>query len=439
MLMVDDRVKRVLADIHGAGVAAASGWGLIVQNARFTDGCLHYADGDESIAWPIPVEGRLLVVGAGKAAASLARGLEHVLGDRIDDGCVIVKYGHGEALRRIRIVEAAHPIPDAASVAGTEQVAATLRGLRPQDRVIVVLTGGASALLVAPVEPLLLADKARASDLLIACGASIEEINTVRRRLSKVKGGGLLAQIEPACSLTLAISDVPSRDIAMIGSGPSVQAGALPGDALAVVERYGLADALPAAIMEVLRTAPSASRAMVGGNGAAKHRYLILADSNSALAAAGARAAALGYAVTVIEKGMQGDTHDAARAFARSVAAQRGKPTALLAAGETTLRVSGQGRGGRNQEFALVSALELAGITGVAMLASGTDGTDGPTEAAGAFVDGSSARRAEALGIDPRAALADNDSNTLFAALEDLHVTGPTGTNVMDLVVGVTG
>ena len=207
--MVADRIKQTLADIHGAGVAGASGYDLIVRHARFEEGCLQYAAGTNALAWLIPADGRLLVVGAGKAAASLARGLEHVLGERIDGGCIIVKYGHGEALERIRIVEAAHPIPDGASVSGTEQLLATLEGLRPQDRVIVALTGGASALMVAPVDPLKLADKARVSELLIASGASIEEINTVRRRLSKVKGGGLLQAIEPASSLTLAISDVP--------------------------------------------------------------------------------------------------------------------------------------------------------------------------------------------------------------------------------------
>ena len=431
--MVAERIKRTLADIHAAGVAGASGYDLIVRNARFRDDRLVYTDAAGSLEWLVPADGRLLVVGAGKAAASLARGLEHVLGDRIDGGCIIVKYGHGEALRRIRIVEAAHPIPDASSVSGTEQLLATLEGLRPQDRVIVVLTGGASALMVAPVEPLNLADKARVSELLIASRASIEEINTVRRRLSRVKGGGLLAAIEPASSLTLAISDIPTRDVAMIGSGPTVPTDAPDGDALAVVERYGLADALPEAVLAVLR-----SRSVTPAHApSARHEHRILADSDSALAAAGARADALGYAVTVVDHAMTGDTHEVARAFARSIVERRGRPTALLAAGETTLTVRGRGRGGRNQEFALVSALALSGVADVAMLASGTDGSDGPTEAAGAFVDGSSADRAAALGVDPRAALADNDSNTMFAALDDLHVTGPTGTNVMDLVVGL--
>jgi len=243
-----------------------------------------------------------------------------------------------------------------------------------------------------------------------------------------------LAAIHPASSLTLAISDVPTRDVAMIGSGPSILANAPPGDAMALVERHNLAEALPAAAVAVLR-APPAPRASVP---AANHRHVILADSGSALAAAGAHAHAMGYAVAVIDDAMNGDTHENARAFARALVERRGKPTVLLAAGETTLKVTGRGRGGRNQEFALVSALEFAGVDLVAILASGTDGTDGPTEAAGAFADGSSVARARMLGLDARAALADNDSNTFFAALDDLHVTGPTGTNVMDLVVGLT-
>jgi hydroxypyruvate reductase len=437
--MVKARRKSTLADIHAAGIAAASGFELICRNSKFADGVWRYDDGISSLKWEIPSDGRLIVVGAGKAAASLARGLEVVFGDRIDGGCVVVKYGHAEHLERIEIVEAAHPIPDEASVTATHRVIETVTGLSSRDRVIVALTGGASSLLVAPVAPLTLADKAMVSEVLIASGASIEEINTVRRRLSNVKGGRLLDSIGPAPSLTLAISDVPTRDIAMIGSGPSVRSDANDDTerSLAILGHYGVMHGLPAAVLEVL-TATSDGRRSFTPESEPDHRYMILADSNSAIEGARAHAEALGYEVTVVDRALQGNTHLAARRFADALIGQVGlQPQILLAAGETTLKVSGNGRGGRNQEFALVAALALEGVPGVSLLASGTDGTDGPTDASGAFADGETVARARNADLDLAAALANNDSNTFFSALGDLHVTGPTGTNVMDLIIGM--
>ncbi|WCT74158.1 DUF4147 domain-containing protein [Sphingomonas naphthae] len=429
--MVDDSLKAILADIHRAGVVAASGQDLILRHSRFDGDGWTYGDGADALRWDIPRDGKLVVVGAGKAAASLAEGLEAVFGDRIDRGCVVVKYGHGGDLRHIRLLEAAHPIPDAASVAATRAMRECLEGLGPDDRVIVALTGGASSLLVAPRPPLTLADKARVSELLIASGASIEEINRVRRRLSEVKGGGLLDGMGGASSLTLAISDVPTRDLAMIGSGPTVRPD--PGDEppMAVIDRYGIADRLPAAVLALLEEEPETPALPAG-----RHEHLILADSGSALTGAAARAEALGYAVTVFDDAMTGNTHDAANRFAEALIAGRG-PSVLLAVGETTLKVTGSGRGGRNQEFALVAAKALEGTADVALLSSGTDGTDGPTDAAGAFVDGDTIGRSLAAGLDPATTLANNDSYTLFGRLGELHMTGPTGTNVMDLVVGI--
>ena len=418
--MVARRVKHILSQVHAAGVAGASGYNRVVEHARFEAGCFSYDDGHQSAYWPIPADGRLIVVGAGKAAASLARGLEFVLGERIDGGCIVVKYGHREELRRVSVIEAAHPIPDQAGIAGTEQLLAALAGLRAQDRVIVALTGGASALLVSPVEPLQLADKALVSQVLIGSGASIEEINTVRRHLSRVKGGGLLEAIDPASSLTLAISDVPTRDPAIIGSGPTVPPGATD-DPWAIIERYDLAEALPPPVVQALRSTRRRRQLPLVG----EHQHLIVADSGSALAAASERARSLGFDVAVVDDDLRGDTHQAARAFADQVILRRGEATVLLAAGETTLQVRGRGIGGRNQEFALVSAMALAGVSDAAVLASGTDGTDGPTTAAGAYADGYSTERALAIGMNPAGMLMANDSNAFFTALGDLHVTGP--------------
>jgi glycerate-2-kinase len=232
--------------------------------------------------------------------------------------------------------------------------------------------------------------------------------------------------------MTLMISDVPGDDPATIGSGPTFPDISTPEQAIAVLHKYGLLDRVPPAILATLRNPPSPRVAMAPE----RHRHILLADSGTALAAARAAAVERGYRVEVVDAHLTGDTHAAARRFATAMRAAE-RPSVLLAAGETTLKVSGRGRGGRNQEFALIATHALEGVAGATLLASGTDGTDGPTDAAGAFADGRTLTRARAQGLDPGAMLADNDSHRFFAALGDLHITGPTGTNVMDLVVGV--
>ncbi|MEI6281411.1 MAG: DUF4147 domain-containing protein [Alphaproteobacteria bacterium] len=429
--------KAVLTDIFGAALSAVQGRSLIALRSRL-EGETWVGDfGGQILRWPLPPGGRVLVVGAGKATASLARGLEAVLGARIDDGLIVVKHGHAELLERIRTVEGGHPIPDAAGETGTRAMLALIDDLTPNDRVFVLLTGGASALLAAPIEGLTLADEAAVTDLLLCSGAAIEEINTVRKRLSRVKGGGLLRAIAPAQCVTLIVSDVPSNDPGMVGSGPTIPDQASQGAALAVLDRYGLADRVPAAVIRHLRDAPVPVASPNSGP------VILLANSDTAVDAALACASAQGLEIAWIDRHMDGNTHAAANAFVdqlKAAAVRRragGAPMVLLAAGETTLKVVGTGKGGRNQEFALVAARLLDGEANVALLAAGTDGTDGPTDAAGAFADGETAARARTAGVDLAAALASNDSYPAFAALDDLLITGPTGTNVMDLVIGV--
>jgi glycerate 2-kinase len=429
-----DTRREALVDIFEAGVRAAHGESLLAAHGRFDGRALTYARGRDRAQLDIPSEGRLVVVGAGKAAAGLGAGLEAVLGDRIDAGRLVVKYGHGAPLRRIEVLEAAHPVPDAAGEAATWRVLEMVAGLGPQDRVIVLITGGASALLVAPAEGVTLEDKQAVTELLLRSGAAIGEINAVRRRLSRVKGGGLLRAIAPARSLTLMISDIPDGNPVLVGSGPTFPDPSPPGEALEIVERLGLAERLPAHVVE--RLAKPAPRPPL-----TEAAHLVLADSASALTAAARRAERLGYAVKIVDPRMTGDVHARAHDFVHALqtASALGEPTVVLSAGEPTLTVRGHGKGGRCQEFALVAARALDGAVGAALLAAGTDGTDGPTDAAGGFADGSSAARAAALGVDLTAALDDNDSNAALGALGDLFVTGPTGTNVMDLVVGVAG
>ena len=430
--------RAILRDIFASAIEAVRGADLIRSRSSFVGNAWTYEHGGTRIAWPIPTGGRLLVVGAGKAAASLALGLEQILGERVDGGALVVKYGHVEPLKRITQYEGGHPVPDAAGLAGTGAVLRLLEGLTPDDRVFVALTGGASSLLLAPADGLSLADKVQATEVLLASGASISEINTIRKLLSKVKGGGLLSAIGPAQSMTLMISDVPISDPAMIGSGPT-WADTVDGEqALAIIDKYQVAGRMPPAIVKRLEMATANC-----ARDNRRARHLILAESADAIDAAAERARALGFAVSVVDRRMEDDTHSAASRFAVAVraAAQArawgGPATILLAGGETTLKVVGTGKGGRNQEFALVTALALEGTGGVAILAAGTDGTDGPTNAAGAFADGETCARVARVGLDPRAYLANNDSYGLFSSLGDLLVTGPTGTNVMDLVVAL--
>jgi glycerate 2-kinase len=427
--------RSLLRSIFLEALESVRGERLIEALGGPDGGCWRIRRNGLSIDFPLPVDGRLVVVGAGKAVGSLAKGLEAVLGDRIDDGCIIVKHGHRETLSRIRQLEAGHPIPDMAGVRATEELLRTVDGLTERDRVIVLLTGGASALMVAPVEGVTLQEKAVATDMLLRSGASIEEINWVRKRLSRVKGGRLLDRMGQASVLTLLISDVPSGDDSMIGSGPTIRPRS---DERApdIFARYGLADHAPASVLHRLAQEDPASAAR---HDPRREAALLLADSGTLVRAVHDVAARKGLAVADFDTRMTGNTHEAARAMAAALreTPHGVRPRLLVSAGETTLQVTGHGKGGRNQEFALVASLAMEGAADVALLAAGTDGTDGPTDAAGAFADGLLGARAAAAGYDPAEALARNDSYALFERTGDLFRTGPTGTNVMDLVLGL--
>jgi glycerate 2-kinase len=314
---------------------------------------------------------------------------------------------------------------------------------RPEDRIFFALTGGASALLVAPAEGLTLADKIRTTDLLLRSGATIREMNAVRKHLSAVKGGRLLQQMAPTFVLVFVVSDVIGDDLSPIGSGPLTADPTSFDDCLEIVHRYGLEAKLPASVLARLQ---SGSRGLVpetpkpGDPLFRSAHHVVLANNEASLRASLEAASAMGYDASLFGKDLEGDVHEVAIAFAERLKALRaagGPPRALLAGGELTLEVRGQGRGGRNQEFALVAARELAGVPGVVLLSAGTDGTDGPTDAAGAYADGDTWENARAGGLDPEQILTENDSYRLFDRLGDLLRTGPTGTNVNDLVVGL--
>lgn len=389
---------------------------------------------------------RIWVVGAGKAAAPMAQAVESLLGKRVAGGAVLTKYGHGARLRRVSLHEAAHPVPDEAGVAGAAAIAAIVDQAQEGDLVLALISGGASALMVSPAEPLCLADKQETTRLLLASGASIHEMNAVRKHLSALKGGQLARRAAPARVWALLLSDVIGDDLDVIGSGPCAPDASTFGDAVAVLTRYGILDQVPQPVRERLQQGaagafpetPKPGDALFAGV-----RNVVVGSNAQAVEAAAAMARELGYRPLVLTTRLDGEAREQARmlaAIAREVRAS-GRPVkapaCLLAGGETVVTLRGDGKGGRNQEFALAAAIALEGSSGITILAAGTDGTDGPTDAAGAVVDGDSVRKARVAGFTAAEVLARNDSYPLLQATREAVMTGPTGTNVMDLYLAL--
>jgi hydroxypyruvate reductase len=387
---------------------------------------------------------RVVLVGGGKGTAPMARAVETVLGGVLEEGRIVVKTGHGLELRKTRITEASHPVPDAAGVGGTRQILELLRDCTADDLVIVALSGGGSALLPAPYTPLELEDKREATRLLLECGATIGEINTLRKHLSLIKGGRLAQIAHPATVVTLILSDVVGDPPDVIASGPTTADSTTFRDCLEIVERYRLAGRLPAGVEKVLREGAAGDireTPAAGDPVLERVQNVIVGNNRAALQAACERARRLGYASLVLSSRIEGEAREAGRVLAaiarecEDSGSPLAPPAAILAGGETTVTLRGGGKGGRNQELALACALALEGCSGVAVLSAGTDGTDGPTDAAGAFADGDTCRRARVAGLDPRAFLARDDSYEFFRSLGDLFITGPTRTNVMDMMI----
>ncbi len=386
---------------------------------------------------PPPPAGRLVVVGAGKAAAAMALAVEtHWTGDPEKlSGIVVTRYGHSAPTRRIEVVEASHPAPDAAGQQAATRILDAVTGLTADDLVLVLLSGGGSALLAAPMAGITLTEKRAVTQALLACGASIGEINCVRKHLSAIKGGRLALAAGPARVLTLAISDVPGDDLSTIASGPTVPDPTTCTDALEIVDRYGLL--LPAAARDALLSG-AAETPKPGAEGFSRCESHIIATAQSALAAAAGVARGQSITPLVLGDAIEGEAREVARVLggiALSCAAHGvplAAPCVLLSGGETTVTVKGHGRGGRNAEFLLGLALALGGHPGIHAIACDTDGIDGSEDNAGALLAPDTAARAAAAGIDLRRRLAENDAYGVFAALGDLVVTGPTRTNVND-------
>lgn len=381
----------------------------------------------------------VLVVGGGKAGAPMAAAVETILGDSITAGHVNVKYGYTTPTRRITVHEAGHPVPDEAGVEGTRMMLDLLRDVSPEDLVLCLISGGGSALMTQPVEGVSLEDMQALTGLLLRSGAPIQAMNAVRKHLSGVNGGQLARLAYPATVITLILSDVVGSPLDVIASGPTVPDPTTFSDALAVLDQYDIIHEVPESIRHYLSVG-AVETPKTGDPVFARVHNVIVADNAAAARAAAARAEVLGFHTLMLSTYVEGEAREVAKvlsALAKQIAATNqplAAPACLLLGGETTVTVRGTGRGGRNQELALAAALAVQGLDRVMIASLATDGSDGPTNAAGGVVDGTTVQRGQALGLDARTALVTNDAYPYLEAVDDLLVTGPTNTNVNDLM-----
>lgn len=388
--------------------------------------------------------GRLLAVGFGKAACAMAKALEASLGEEPYDGLVITKYGHCTRDRpeRTRLFEAGHPIPDENGLKATARAIGLLRAAGAETLVLCLVSGGGSALLVSPVEGIALREKQEVTEMLLRAGADINELNTVRKHLSRVKGGRLAELAHPAGVISLILSDVIADRLDVIASGPTAPDGSTYADALKVLGKYRLTGRVPKGVMEILRKGGEGllpETPKPGDRVFERVENIIIGNNKMALEAAREGAIKRGFQTEVISSELTGEAREAGAWLAeKAVEAMKRAPRkrlCLISGGETTVTVRGHGKGGRNTELALAFAMDVDEVEGISLLSAGTDGTDGPTDAAGAIVDGKTISIARSKGIDPERHLAENDSYNFFKKAGGLLVTGPTGTNVMDIQI----
>jgi glycerate 2-kinase len=401
-----------------------------------------------NLSYDLRPDRRIFVIGAGKASARMAVVLEKILRERIFSGIVITKKGYGIPLNKVELLEGGHPLPDRGGLEATQKIVKLLSHTTKDDLVILLLSGGGSSLLISPIPGINLKDKIKLTEQLLRCGANIKEINAIRKHISSVKGGRLAQMAQPSSVLTLILSDVIGDRIDSIASGPTAPDRTTFSDCLKIVHKYQLEDKIPPAIYQHLK---SGSEGKVGetlksGNPIFKKVTNVIIGSNRiALQAAKDKAEDLGYHTWVLPRPVAGDTTKAALDHIDLIRKIKyeGKPVrppaCVISGGETTVKIKGNGLGGRNQEFTLVGAMGIEGMDNIVFLSAGTDGTDGPTDAAGAICDGETIKRGLRKGLDPKRYLDENDSYHFFQGLKDLIITGPTYTNVMDIHLGLIG
>lgn len=432
-----------LRSITLAGVAGADPEQVLRSRVWLEGQRLHIDD----TVYDLTQFDRVLLLGAGKAAARMATVLESILGDALTAGVVVVKHGHLEPLQRVRLMEAGHPVPDAPGILGATALLEAAHEATDRDLVLFALTGGASAVTPLPAEGITLTEKQEATSLLLSCGASIHEVNAVRKHLSRFKGGQLARALVPATVVTLIVSDVVGDDLDVIGSGPTAPDPSTFASALEVIRTYGLEAQMPSAVMARLRAGLAGDIDDTPGPedscfAAVDNR--IMASNTLALKAAASKARDLGYTPLVLTSRLQGEAREVAKVLTTiaETACEIGSPVAapccILAGGETTVRLRGKGKGGRNQELVLAALCVLKESPyrdRICIASVGTDGTDGPTDAAGACAVSETTSKCRSAGLDAQEYLAANDAYHFFEQLDGLIKTGPTGTNVMDLIV----
>jgi len=435
-------MRRQALDIFKAGLEAVDPEEAILRHVARKDETL-WVDGRH---FDLKNYDRIFIIGAGKAVAPMAKALEDLLAERICAGLVVVKEGHGLPLKHVQIWEGGHPVPDDRGVEGTQKILSIAENAGERDLVICLISGGGSALLVAPAEGVSLKHKQAATKRLLACGATIQELNTIRKHLSRSKGGRLAHLAYPATILSLILSDVVGDDLDVIGSGPTVPDSSTFQQSEQILRGYGIWDQVPIPIQNYLARGARGEIEDTPKAGAPAFRRCstVLVGTNlQAMLAAGKKAEQHGYQPLILSTKVEGEAREVAKvhmAIAREVISSANPiapPACLLFGGETTVTLHGDGKGGRNQEYALSAAMALDGQDHILVLAGGTDGTDGPTDAAGAVADGATMSRARAKGLSPRDYLRRNDSYNFFKNLDDLLITGPTRTNVMDLYMAL--
>jgi len=384
----------------------------------------------------------IYVIGGGKAGASMAKAAEDILGEHLTAGLINTKYGYLAETEVVSINEAGHPIPDVAGMTGAREMVELAARASDDDLVICLISGGGSALMTLPVEGITLADMEALTSALLRCGATINQINAIRKHLSQIKGGNLSRLAYPAEVVSLILSDVVGNPLDVIASGPTVPDSSTFIQAYGIVERYGLLDELPSSIVEHLRSGKEGTILETPKKDDpvfAKTHNLIIASNEVAAQAAMAKAEDLGFNTMLLSTFVEGEAREVAHVFS-AIAKEIlhsgqpvSRPACVVAGGETTVTIRGEGKGGRNQELALAAAIQIESLDEAMIVALATDGTDGPTDAAGAIVDGSTLQRAGEKSLSANEYLANNDSYHFFEALGDLIITGPTNTNVNDL------
>ena len=433
-----EQQRRHARAIFEAGLAAADPAPLVERCLQLNGQILRAGE----VLYDLTKHSHLYVVGAGKATGRMALAVEALLGEWVAGGIIVVKRGERISLDKIEVVEAGHPIPDQAGVNATESIIKLLKQAQKTDLILCLVSGGASALLSSPIAGLSLQDKQQITQTLLNCGARIQEVNAIRKHISKVKGGRLAERAYPATVLSLVLSDVIDDSMDNIGSGPTAPDSSTFADCLSILDRYHIGEMIPVAVRSFLNKGAAGEimdTPKPGDPIFQKVQNLIIGNNRVALVAAKEKAEALGYHTRILSTSLEGEARKVAIdqvALAREVLSGSSPvrlPACIISGGETTVAIRGDGLGGRNQEFALAAAIEVDGLETVVVFSGGTDGSDGPTDAAGGIVDGTTVQRGRDKGLDARSYLERNDSYPFLQTVGDLLITGPTLTNVMDL------